>query len=317
MKKTILAFAFAIIALTGFSAQTPVAGAVDDLIEETAPLAAPEKTTKRFSIQAENDFWFHKDCDYTHGTRLAYEWGPWTFAVQQNMYTPNNKKADYPLPDQHPYAGYLVGEAGYLFQHKNSSDYLGLQLGLIGPHTYAEQTQKFIHKLIGDVEPMGWDYQLKDEFVFQVNYIHRQSFLLFGERNGWNTTFIAKGGGSAGLAQDYGMLGAELRFGYNPYRGTDDDIFIVAAVRDNVDWSLYGIVSGEFRAYAWNAFLDGNYHRESMSVDSKWDVWEGRFGFGFDIFDLDGRVVWVYRSKEYDTQLKNTQFMSVELGWTF
>lgn len=278
-------------------------------------LAATVSFADRFSIQAENDFWFHKDCDYTHGTRLEYEYGLWTFAVQQNMYTPNDKKADYPLPDQHPYAGYLVGEVGYSFVGKNSTDYIGLQLGLVGPHTYAEQTQKTIHKWIGDVEPKGWDYQLKDEFEFEFLYLHRQDWCVLGRPDGWSAHVIGKGGGAAGLAQDYAILGAELRLGFNPYRGKDDDIFIVAAAKS--DWSLYGIVSGEFRAYAWNTFLDGNYHRESMSVDSKWDVWEFRTGFGFHVFDLDGRMLWVWRSKEYETQLKNTQFMSVELGWTF
>lgn len=279
--------------------------------------AASASADDRFSVEMENDFIFNKDCDYTHSTRLEYQHDDYVFAFGQNMYTPNNKKADYPLPDQHPYAGYLYGELGYMLDDEDENHYFGLQLGVVGPHSYAEDTQKFIHKMIGDVDPKGWKYQLSDEFVFQLIYTHRQEFLLVGDRSGWNAKLIGKIGESSGLAQVYGFLGAELRLGYNTYHGSADDIVLIAAVRNDNPWSVYGILGGEFRAYAWNIFLDGNYAHDSMSVDSKWDVWEGRAGFGFDVYGLDGRALWVWRTKEYETQLKNTQFMSVQLGYTF
>jgi len=270
----------------------------------------------RISLQAENDFWFHKDCDYTHATRLAYSRDEWEFAVQQNMYTPNDKKADYPLPDQHPYGGYLAAEGAYTFNHYRRTDRVGLQLGLVGPHTYAEQTQKAVHRMIGDVEPRGWKYQLKDEFIFEVLYLHSNELLIIGKEGGFESVLIGKAGGAAGLAQDYALAGLELRAGYNCKHESDDDIFSVANYKPD-RFALYGIAGCDFRAYAYNIFLDGNYHRDSMSVDSRWDVFEGRFGFGYKIFGLDGRALWVYRTKEYETQLKNTQFMSVEFGFSF
>ena len=147
--------------------------------------------------------------------------------------------------------------------------------------------------------------------------MHKRDWLLLGDRDGWNVHLIGKVGESSGLAQVYGMIGGELRFGYNTFHGNMDDTVIVQAVRRNKPYSFYGILSGEFRMYAWNIFLDGNYHRESLSVESKWDVWEGRVGFGFDIYGLDGRALWTWRSKEYETQERITQYASFQIGWTF
>ena len=271
----------------------------------------------RFGLQMENDFVFHKDCDYTHSTRLEYQHNEYMFAFGQNMYTPNDKKADYPLPDQHPYAGYMYGEVGYLLDSEDSNHYFGIQLGIVGPHSYAEDTQKLIHKLLGCTDPKGWDYQLKDEFVFQAIWMHKRDWLLIGDRNGWNVRLVGKVGESSGLAQVYGLMGAELRFGYNTFHGNMNDTVFIQAVRRNNPYSFYGILSGEFRMYAWNIFLDGNYSKESLSVDSKWDVWEGRVGFGFDIYGFDGRVLWVWRSKEYETQEKITQYASFQIGYSF
>lgn len=275
----------------------------------------------RFSAGFENDVVFHKDCDYTHATKLGYELDSGLyFGIGQNMYTPDDKKNQEPVYGQHPYAGYLYGEIGYSPEGIDSHNYFGLQLGLVGPHSYAEQTQKLIHRWLGCVRPAGWEWQLKDEFIFNFVYGRKDGWTLVGERGGWSVMGILKEGAVAGLANDYAYAGAELRFGFNPKIGRSDDIFIVADAKGAEKRpAFYGIAAGEFRAVAYNIFLDGNYHRDSyVTVDSKWDVWDGRLGFGYELpCGMDARVLWVWRTKEYEGQRKNPQFASIEVGWTF
>ena len=88
-------------------------------------------------------------------------------------------------------------------------------LGVVGPASLAEETQKFIHAIVNDRKPMGWHYQLRDEPGLVMHYertiklIKPQSVLglLFDIEPHW--------GGAIGNVWDYVNAGAMARFGFN------------------------------------------------------------------------------------------------------
>ena len=172
------------------------------------PLIVFSETDVRFfNLIIENDFFYQEDGGYTNGFALNYAHGfkslfssentpsiflpvvNWTgfnndlyyargFGIQigQIMNTPENIHSRNVLEDEQPYVGLLVGRLNlYGIQH-NSSRRMGLILGVVGPSSGAEQSQKFIHTVTGSDEPQGWEHQINNEPVFRVEVAHINQF---------------------------------------------------------------------------------------------------------------------------------------------
>ena len=145
------------------------------------------------SVQFENDFWGQgSDRHFTHGTRISYTPGgdvpAWidaaakqipffntqgdlrvSYAFGQSIFTPENiSQRALVFPDR-PYAGWLYGGVGLIAnQHRDPQkawqrvfDLMELNLGLIGPESFADDTQINWHKAVGAARPRGWKNQLK------------------------------------------------------------------------------------------------------------------------------------------------------------
>jgi lipid A 3-O-deacylase len=140
---------------------------------QSAPQTNPPATEKgALSILFENDIFYNTDHDYTNGVALAYSTAPddtpdWAsdiahslpfftkkgdvrarYAIGQNIYTPNNLALTNPPPGARPYAGFLYGALGVTADSGGHLDQLQLTLGVVGPDSLAEQTQKLVHKIM-------------------------------------------------------------------------------------------------------------------------------------------------------------------------
>ena len=99
--------------------------------------------------------------------------GSWRTAISvgQNIYTPENIRETALINTDRPYAGWLY--AGFsLFNEKRPStlstkwdslNTLELDIGIVGPQSYAQDVQKMVHQYINVTRPNGWDHQLKNE----------------------------------------------------------------------------------------------------------------------------------------------------------
>ena len=91
-----------------------------------------------------------------------------------SRFTPPTTSPTPPAPDDRPYAGYLYGGLFYQRQSYNLNgidtlDHVQLDLGFVGPSSLAEQSPSEVHRLTGDADPQGWDFQLGDEAQIQLN----------------------------------------------------------------------------------------------------------------------------------------------------
>ena len=43
-------------------------------------------------------------------------------------------------------------------------------LGGVGPHAFAEKSQKAVHSMIGSDKPMGWNRQIENQMVLNLSY---------------------------------------------------------------------------------------------------------------------------------------------------
>ncbi len=150
-----------------------------------------------FNFSMENDADVDTDFGYTHGGRVSalfYRGNtqnsfiniPFTasqntnnfisFAYANQMFTPYDLDEIEIIKDDRPYAGYSYMEIGLHQTEKTYLDSLTLQIGIVGSSSGMESLQTFLHENIDARDAKGWEYQLKDEFILQLNYMHKWRF---------------------------------------------------------------------------------------------------------------------------------------------
>ncbi len=138
------------------------------------------------NVVVENDTFAGADRDYTNGIRFSWlsseeNMPSWTrsvanalplagdghkrisLAAGQSMFAPEDLTSRNVVVDQHPYAGWLYGSVGMVSDTGKTLDNVVLTLGMVGPSSYAEQIQKFVHHVTDSTQPQGWDNQIKNE----------------------------------------------------------------------------------------------------------------------------------------------------------
>lgn len=299
-----------------------------------------------FSAQLENDMFQHTDRHYTHGTRFSYltpegdipdevnaaaDTVPLfstdgrkraSFILGQSIFTPSNITLRDPPANDRPYAGWLYGGVGLVSDTGKRLDNLELDFGIVGPQSYADDTQKFVHGVIGAKQPQGWSHQLKNEPGIVLTYERTWRSIAEAYPLGFAADLSPHVGGSLGNVFTQAAGGLMLRVGrnlpddYGPPRirpslpGSD---FFVST--GGFGWYLFAGV--EERAVGRNIFLDGNTFTHSASVDK--NTWVGDFQFGIAVtFDaVRIALTEVDRTREFEGQQHPDSFGALTVGFRF
>ena len=163
-----------------------------------------------FTFQIENDRIADTDRHYTHGTRLAWVSDK---ASDGPQWAKDALEWLYPLADLR--AGRSV-HAETTRQRNgltiDTLDSVELDLGIVGPESFAEDVQDGYHDLIGVARSNGWDHQLKNEpgvaLIFERKW--RPAPWRF---DGLEFDLIPSAGGSLGNVMTQLNLGAMVRLG--------------------------------------------------------------------------------------------------------
>lgn len=309
-------------------------------------VAADETEPGTLSLVFENDLFYDTDRNYTNGVRASWLSGPdgtpdwalgaarWfplfpeggsvrtSYAVGQNMYTPDDVALRNPPRDDRPYAGWLYGSVGLIAETGRRLDQLELTLGVVGPASLAEQTQTLIHEITDSQEPRGWDTQLKNEPGVVLTYQRSWRGFVSESVSGFGFDATPHAGGTLGNVFTYANAGVMLRFGqrlpldYGPPRiqpSLPDSGFFVP--QDGFGWYLFAGVEG--RAVARNIFLDGNTFRDSRSVDKEPLVGDLQFGIALTWRNVRLSYTHVLRTREFETQDEADEFGAFSLTMRF
>lgn len=298
------------------------------------------------SFVVENDLFYNNDRNYTSGVALVWvptagpapDWAllvarsiPWFpvegdvrhgYALGQNMYAPSDITLANPPLDDRPYAGWLYGTIGLGVETGRQLDQLALTLGVVGPASGAEQTQKFVHEIVGSPEPQGWDTQLGNELGILLTYQRSWRALATTTLLGLDFDLTPHFGGALGNVYTYANGGMTLRYGrnlaldYGPPRiqpSIPGSGFFVPP--RSFAWYLFAGVEG--RAVARNIFLDGNTNKDSRSVDKEPFVGDLQWGIVLTWRGVRFGYTHVERTREFKTQGEHDKFGSVSLSLSF
>jgi len=178
------------------------------------------------------------------------------------------------------------------------NDNLELDLGFIGPESFAQQAQAWWHTVGGWIVPKGWGNQLNTEPAIDIKYDRQWKFAARSQDLGLE--LIPNAGFSLGNVYTYAGAGAMVRFGYN----IPDDFGV-----QNIDslatqtggrsaetrsFGAYLSAAADGRAVLHNAFLDGNLLSAERSRGQRTLCrrFQGRHCAGLSLF----RCGWKFRS---------------------
>lgn len=227
--------------LVGCAAQ-PTAGAGQG--EAPAPARA-------VSLTLDNDIFAASDKHYTSGVRLALALpAPGALAdraaasglasdvglvVGQQIFTPENLTSTEPVDDDRPYAGWLY--AGIVLRLRGGDpwdlpggrpvlDTFELDVGVVGPGSLADTTQRAVHRALGATEPAGWDHQVRHGPAFQLSWLRRVSLARWRLPLGLEADLTPHAGATGGTVLCSARVGATLRLGFGippDFGGFEDD----------------------------------------------------------------------------------------------
>jgi lipid A 3-O-deacylase len=314
-----------------------------------------------WELSHENDWFIYSDRDYTGGLRLAYttpnyaNWGQvplapvalgdlfdkFNFINDPNsvvaaavvatiqIYTPNDTENPHPDPTDHPYAGWTGVAADFIRQNAERRAIFEINAGLVGPDSGGESLQNSFHSAIGDTQPAGWNYQLKNEPVLQLTYRQdwRPAFLTNlsdPSPSSINYDVIGHGLVTVGNGWDYAAAGAVGRFGYHvpmdfgPSRMRLGDVDTEPYALPNSTAtspadviSAYVCFGGEARAVARDITLDGNTWANSPSVTHKPVVGEIYGGLVTQYGHFRGAFLVLYETPTFYSQPQTGQWRGI------
>lgn len=302
-----------------------------------------------WSFQLENDFLANSgDRYYTNGvqvSRLALgKPAPWlekvasifpayesdggiegvNYTVGQQIFTPDDTVSSELVVEDRPYAGYLFFSTALLARVKRDPLYdtgniLDFTIGVVGPASFAEQTQTAFHKLFDVAVPQGWDNQLKNELGLGLSYSRFWRYIkpLAGPLEFGVSPQITA---TLGNVYTYGAVGVMLRFGTQLYSDLSPPTIRpgfpgFALFKIDKHYSWYFCFGLETRYVVRNIFLDGNSFQESHSVDKEPIVGDMQFGFVFKISNVRLAISNTIRSKEFMAQQNETHYGALNISF--
>lgn len=326
---------------------------------------ADHRTTEKswtFTFRFENDLFAGTDRHYTNGIKFSWispdlsrfrdsdklpGWAktivrelPYSqkeglqrniaFSIGQGMYTPADIDTHALLKDDRPYAGWLYGSAAFHNKDYRHLDTFEVQAGIVGPLSFAEETQNLVHGLRGINEAKGWNNQLDNEPGIALIYEHKDRVITPKSFAGFGFDAISHYGGAVGNVFAYANAGLEVRLGWN--LPTDFGTSLIRpggdtnAPSDTKDpryretghgFSLhaFGAITG--RMVFRDIFLDGNTFSDSHSVDRKFLISDLLLGMSLIIDNIKLSYAQVLRSREFERQGSGQNFGSISISYTY
>ena len=262
-------------------------------VEEMRNVFKTGRASTALDIDNDSLLFRHDDGFYTSGLRLTQSFhlrrrdavhvAGWR--IGQQLYTASDIKLapeQIPRPDR-PYAGWIYGGMFMQIADADGSEAaLGLDVGCLGPCAGGEGTQKFLHRILSQPQPRGWDSQIKNTLGLVLHAGGR------GPRAMLGPNVDVRPGLSVRLGNIFTDMNGEavVRAGQ-----------LQPSAKDH---KLFGFLRGALRAVAYDATLQGGMfsERDGHTVKPKRLTHELELGLQWQRRQAGLRLSVVRRSNE-------------------
>ncbi|MEM6746166.1 MAG: lipid A deacylase LpxR family protein [Pseudomonadota bacterium] len=287
------------------------------------PAKAEEHPGAVYGFLFENDWAGGRDENYTAGwqwtraTKRQSE-GPvdryLQLALGQQMYTPQNQNESDPVFDQHPYAGWLFGEALFVTDRGAGKpiDAIGVQIGVVGPWALAEEAQDTAHRLVDESTFQGWDNQIGNQPGLQIHLQRRWTSMRWGQGK-WQADLQPSISANLGNVYLSAEVGGVIRYGKNLDRPLGEHRHQPGST--GITWfsdqpasarTAYAFFGAQARAVGYAIWLDGRPFQEDTVTQASEDfVYDLEGGLSMPLGLGDSRITLSYmrRSRTFEEQV--------------
>jgi hypothetical protein len=269
----------------------------------TGLLLSPLTQADILGFSWDNDLFVGQDKNYTNGVRLSWvdegqsdcesadgltcgtvrlldplpgvsaadEQHAFTVSLEQIMITPSDIKRETPDYSDLPYVGYADLELGLFSWNADSLYGYGLRMGVVGPDSGAEESQKIVHRITGSNEPEGWDNQLGPDLIGGVYFFNAHRLIRHTSDHGYQTELGTAWGIDANNFNGNAQAGGFIRFGRNlpgnfipDYAGIGSAGSLVGLF-DNpgFGWEVFFGLAGQYVGYSYIEKKGGDYDVEA------------------------------------------------------
>jgi len=286
-----------------------------------------QKNLQRLSGGDDSSLWVKKVWGFEDPEKVEYSYG---FALTQLMYTPETLEALITPQGEHPYAGWLGIGFSLHARDAHILQSVEFSLGVVGPHSYAQESQDFIHDVRNQEKFQGWDSQIPNEVTFNVILNQRRRWEIFEEvqlpcgleLDGFHETGIALGNFLTAA-----HIGGMVRVGWNlPVEFSDPRLTTSAHTQklysgqsvNRKAWSFYALAGVRGSGILHDITLDGPVFRSfDTGVDREPWVGEVYAGFGVRRNDWEIGYVHTYRTRRFKSQKRAQSFGSIAVRTYF
>lgn len=237
-------------------------------------------------------------------------------SLNQEIYTPINKYSTTMLNNDIPYGAALFASLSSINRTKNFVEQLGVDIGSVGPLALGKQTQNFIDKITSNAPSLGWNNQIKNEFLLNLNYgvIYRWNFI--------EDFFDILPQGQIFLGNGYTAIsaGAKMRIGY----GMKNDFGIqkykssFSSIITNDGFKMYFLTGVDGSIVGRNIFIQGNTFgglKSGLTLNPF--VYDFEVGFVVGYKNISLSYLFTRNSKEFKEQINFHNYGSIRLDIIF
>jgi lipid A 3-O-deacylase len=230
------------------------------------------KSNHYFRYYFDNDFFANTDYYYTQGQNfelirpkliknpinklfieLKNSEQKYGLSFEQVGFTPTSIKSNTILNNDRPFAATIMLKSFLISTdtiHKAIFSST-LSLGIIGPFSSGKEIQTIIHKCIGKQNPLGWQYQIRNDLIlnYEISY-EKQLYRL--------NNLLAL---NANAKLRLGTINTNLSSGLTTTFGKTNNPFISLNNKNSLE--IYGYFQGFITAIGYDASLQGGLFNQS------------------------------------------------------
>lgn len=242
------------------------------------------------------------------------------FRAGQYIYSPKFIYKYSPEMIDRPFAGYLFGEFGKNLYFRNQSVFKkSVQIGYVGPNSFAEETQTKTHKLFNYPSFEEWEYQIKNTLSVQTHFLFSKK--LFQSQKNKRIDFQWQSEANLGTVFTGLSTGLVTRIGFKKLVPIYNSNFYGASVNSKkTESEFYFYMMPSFNYQLYDATIQGSLFKDNSPITFGLVPFRfnGETGIKYRKKNLNLSYAFIYRGKELKHDLNTGYFYgSIVVSYLF